>query len=193
MKAPSVRPPTIGSRSTRVLPLSYDQHVNGFTGSQLFFEMKLRRFIDISKKLIERLALGMYAVVNATGAPHAIFVLKNSDLYNHRAIIVVFWSPFAKFALCFGCATSHSVDAVADELGELPDLLHELLEVFGQYCLGAVAERPVRATVDFDDRSLSARGNAGQRQRRDQVALPRCMGRIDEDWQMRALLNHGNR
>jgi hypothetical protein len=52
-------------------------------GLKVLLEVQLGRFIDVGEETVERLTLCMNPVIDAGSAPHAVLILRHSDLHQH--------------------------------------------------------------------------------------------------------------
>ena len=75
---------------------------------------------------------------------------------------------------------------------DLPDLLHERVELIGKQRLHAIRQRAIGIVMDFDDQTVGSNGDSGAGERRHFVALARAVAGIDDDGQMAEALHGGN-
>src|SRR5436305_10864159 len=63
--------------------------------------------------------------------------------------------------------------------GNLPDFIHQLIELVREDRLVAIGERRVRIVVHFHHQSIGTHGDGRSRQRRDLVAFAGAVARVD--------------
>ena len=85
-----------------------------------------------------------------------------------------------------------SVHRTTYHRSDLPDLLHQFVELIGIKRLDPVRKSFVRIAMHFHDQAVGADCNRSAGQRRNFVALSGAMARVDNDWQMAESLNGGN-
>src|SRR2546428_8845778 len=86
-----------------------------------------------------------------------------------------------------------SVHGAVEDGGDLTYFVGEGGEFFGEDGLHAVGEGFVRLMVDFDNKAIGANSNGGARKGQNFVALAGAVAGIDENGEVAALLDGGDR
>src|SRR5262245_25666747 len=128
------------------------------------------------------------AAASSRAVSRVVFIFQLPATIRGRMVLSVFTTEDTEdtetrqwFSLCLvsvssvSSVVSHSLERLAEQVGQLAQVAHQGIVARRQQRLRTVAERLLGAAVHLDMNAVGAGGDGGQRHRRDQV---RPAGRV---------------